>query len=43
MAKSMEMAARENDYDYIREHHDAMITAFVELLAKLRYILGCSE
>jgi signal transduction histidine kinase/FixJ family two-component response regulator/HPt (histidine-containing phosphotransfer) domain-containing protein len=43
MAKSMEMATRENDYDYIREHHDAMITALVELLAKLRYILGCSE
>jgi signal transduction histidine kinase/FixJ family two-component response regulator/HPt (histidine-containing phosphotransfer) domain-containing protein len=43
MAKSIEMATRENDYDYIREHHDTMLTMYIELLAKLRYILGCSE
>jgi CheY-like chemotaxis protein len=42
MAKGMEMATREKDYDYIREHHDTMLNMYIELLAKLRYILGCS-
>jgi signal transduction histidine kinase/CheY-like chemotaxis protein/HPt (histidine-containing phosphotransfer) domain-containing protein len=43
LAKDMEMAAREKDYAFIDEHHDDMMGMFLELLSKLRHILGCSQ
>ncbi len=42
LAKSIEMATRENDIKFIEEHHDDMVAMYVELLAKLKYILSCS-
>lgn len=35
-AKSLELAAKEGDYPYIREHHDEVMTEYGELLAELR-------
>lgn len=39
-AKALEFAARDNNAEFIREHHQPMMESYTELLEKLKAILN---